>query len=141
MPSRRLPIGLIVPAALVLLVALLATLQYRWLGQVSEAERNRLHTSLRQSAEEFANDFDRELTRTYSMFLLSDGAALAKHDWSGFATRYDTWRDGAKDPLLVQAIYLATDDGATKALFKYVPETRSFETADWPEALGPVRAS
>jgi signal transduction histidine kinase len=141
MRSRRLPIGLIVPGALVLLVALLATLQYKWLGQVSEAERDRLRTSLRQSAEEFADDFDRELTRTYVSFLPVDGSALLQHDWSGFAARYDMWRDGAKDPQLVQAIYLATDDGAKKALFKYAPDERTFAPADWPDALAPVRAA
>src|SRR6185295_11077088 len=111
MRSRRLPIGLIVPGALVLLVALLATLQYRWLGQVSEAERDRLRTSLRHSAEDFADDFDRELTRTYTSFLQVDGSGLMEHDWSTFATRYDKWHESAKDPHLVQAIYLATDDG------------------------------
>ena len=63
--SRRssLAIRLLLPAALVVLVATLATLQYHWLGQVSEAERDRLQTSLRQSAKDMADDFDRELLR------------------------------------------------------------------------------
>jgi len=141
MRSRRLPIGVLVPGALVLLVVLLATLQYKWLGEVSDAERDRQRTSLRQSAQEFADDFDRELTRAYTSFLTVDGAALEKHDWSAFAARYDTWRDGAKDPLLVQAIYLATDDGTTRVFFKYLPDARAFQAAEWPEALAPVRAA
>jgi signal transduction histidine kinase len=141
MRSRRLPIGLLVPGALVLLVALLATLQYRWLGQVSEAERDRLRTSLRQSAEDFADDFDRELTRTYTAFLQVDGSALMQHDWSAFVTRYDKWHDAARDPQVIQAIYLATDDGTKKAFFKYAPEAKAFEAATWPEPLAPVRAS
>jgi signal transduction histidine kinase len=141
MRARRLPIGLLVPGALVLLVALLATLQYHWLGQVSDAERDRLRTSLRQSAEEFADDFDRELTRTYTSFLQVEGTTLVQHDWSAFATRYDLWRESAKDPQIVQAIYLATDDGTTKAFFKYGPEARAFAPSSWPEVLAPVRAS
>ena len=36
----------VVAAALLGLIALLATLQYRWLGQVSAAERERMQTHL-----------------------------------------------------------------------------------------------
>ena len=45
-PRRRLPVGLIAPIALLLLVGALATLQYRWVGQISEAERAQLGESV-----------------------------------------------------------------------------------------------
>ena len=57
--------------AVVVLVALLATLatfQYRWLGEVSEAERSRMRESLRTRATDFTQEFDRELTRIYLGF-------------------------------------------------------------------------
>ena len=44
---------LLVAAALVALLALLATLQYRWLGQVSAGERERMQTNLRASTARF----------------------------------------------------------------------------------------
>src|SRR5206468_11894465 len=50
-------------AALLGLIALLATLQYRWLGRISDAERERMRASLNARASEFAQDFDRELTQ------------------------------------------------------------------------------
>ena len=60
----------VVAAALLGLIALLATLQYRWLGQVSDAERERMRTSLAGRATGFAQDFDREITRAYLTFQL-----------------------------------------------------------------------
>src|SRR5262245_40087360 len=95
MRSRRLAVGLILPVGLVALVALLATLQYRWLGHVSEAERDRLLTSLCQSAKEFADDFDFQLITVYQA-LLPDTTAMSKHDWSSFAAHFDNWRKNTK---------------------------------------------
>ena len=47
MRLRRLPVGLALPAMLVGLVCLLATLQYQWLGKVSEAERRQAKHDIR----------------------------------------------------------------------------------------------
>ena len=51
-----------------MLLAALATFQYRWLGEVSEAERERMRASLRTRASEFTQEFDAELTRTFLAF-------------------------------------------------------------------------
>ena len=58
-------------AAGVVLLALLATLatyQYRWLGEVSNAERERMRSGLQTRASDFAQAFDRELTQIYLAF-------------------------------------------------------------------------
>jgi hypothetical protein len=68
MDRRRPLLEISIVLGLIALVGALATLQYRWLGQVSDAERARLHVSLEQRANEFATDLDREITRTYTRF-------------------------------------------------------------------------
>src|SRR5437588_668322 len=65
---RRISWPIVTAAVLLALLATLATLQYRWLGDVSEAERERMRTSLRARASDFAESFDAELTRTYVAF-------------------------------------------------------------------------
>src|SRR5262245_30914136 len=115
-----LPLRLLVPASLVLLVATLATLQYRWLGQVSEAERNRLRASLSQRASEFADDFDREIVRLY-LSLQVEGATLDRGDWTAFVKNYDTWREAARFPEMLRAIYLANGGASETAPRKYDP--------------------
>ena len=58
----------VVAIALLGLIVLLAVLQYRWLGQISEAERAQRRATLAAGALEFAQDFDREITRAYLLF-------------------------------------------------------------------------
>jgi signal transduction histidine kinase len=139
MPWRSsLAVRLLLPAALVVLVATLATLQYHWLGQVSEAERDRLQTSLRQSAKDMADDFDRELLRLYTT-LQNDSTSMKAHDWAPFATRFEAWRETAKYPQVVRAVYFLDSDAADAPLWTYRPETRTFEITPWPASLAPVQ--
>jgi two-component system, OmpR family, sensor histidine kinase SenX3 len=129
-----------VAAALLGLIALLATLQYRWLGQVSAAERERMKTSLAARANGFAQDFDREITRAYLMFQLDpigDGSNLATH----VAERHDRWQATARYPKLVKDIYVVTGDSVEPpALQRFNAATRFVEPADWPAPLEPIRA-
>jgi len=60
---RRIPWPLVAAVALTVLLAVLATLQYRWLGAVSAAERERMRSSLQTRATDLAREFDGELTR------------------------------------------------------------------------------
>ena len=81
----------VIAGALLGLIALLATLQYRWLGQISGAERERMTATLNTRANAFAQDFDRELTRAYLLFQLNvsqDSEGVA----AGLVTRYDQWQ-------------------------------------------------
>ena len=70
----RLPM-VVIAAALLGLIALLATLQYRWLGQISGAERERMTATFNARATAYAQDFDRELTRAYLPFQLDRAAS------------------------------------------------------------------
>ncbi|HEY9431865.1 MAG TPA: hypothetical protein VI260_10430, partial [Blastocatellia bacterium] len=86
---------LIVVTALLLLLPLLAALQYRWLGQVSEGEREYIKANLRATAERFSRDFDQELTRLYLAF---DPRAFNLEEEAppdAYAARYEQWRQNA----------------------------------------------
>ena len=52
-------------------------LQYRWLGQISDAERDRLQSRLRDDTNRFAEDFNREIQSVYFNFQI-DARRLAK---------------------------------------------------------------
>jgi signal transduction histidine kinase len=138
---RRFPVRIVLPVFLIGLVGVLATLQYRWLGQVSEAEREQLSRSLTQRAREFTEDFDRELTRLYFALQLSR-QSVADRSWTAFADAYDTWRRGARYPQVVRGIYLA--DWVEEALVIRAYDDGGRRFADvplpaWPEALDPLR--
>jgi signal transduction histidine kinase len=143
---RRLrPPLAVVAVALLGLIVLLAVLQYRWLGQISDAERAERRATLAAGALEFAQDFDREITRAYLLFQTDaqlaapvDGEALADR----FAARYDRWQATARFPRILKDFYAFSQhqpDGDRQPreveLRRFDPATRRLEPAEWPEGM------
>ena len=126
-------------AALLGLIALLATLQYQWLGRISDAERERMRASLNARASEFAQDFDRELTRAFLLFQI-DPAPAGENAASRIAARYERWQETARFPRMIAAVYFLPPGPGEPALQHFNPSTRFLEPAEWPSGLGRVRA-
>jgi signal transduction histidine kinase len=145
MSRRRWPLGLAAPAALVVLVGALGTLQYRWVGQLSEAERAQLGASLERRAAEFADDFDRGITRIYHAFM-PDPFGFDPDDPARLAAQYGEWRRSAPAAPLVRDLYfadIAVDPVARttrETLWIFRPAAGRFDRTDWPAHLAPVRA-
>ncbi|HXT71168.1 MAG TPA: HAMP domain-containing sensor histidine kinase [Vicinamibacterales bacterium] len=138
MTVRRLPLALLAPVSLLILVVALGALQYRWVGQVSEAEREQMKQSLDRRSREFAEDFDRELGRAYQLFRPLPSFSPDAPD--RFTRQYEEWQTTARFPGLIKAAYFANQSGQTMALHKYNHETKSFEAVEWPASLESVRA-
>jgi signal transduction histidine kinase len=129
---RSLVLGV---SAVVVLLGVLATLQYRWLGQISEADQARLRAAAKTRAEEFARDFDREITRAF-LRLQFDAAGAKALDTTRFVERRARWRTNTAHVGLVQDVWLA-DSSATK-LWRFDPQTAQLEPSTWPATLGPT---
>ena len=124
--------------ALLGLILLLATLQYRWQGQISGAERDRMMATLHTRATAFGEDFDRELTRAYLMFQL-DPMQRDQSAATGIATRYDRWQATARFPKMIRDVYLVPSQAnvnETGLLQRFNPSNRFLEPADWPAVAG-----
>jgi signal transduction histidine kinase len=138
-PARR---KLMLPLAVgfvAFLLVVLAVLQYRWTGELSEAERNRMRSGARVRAEQLAQDFDREVTRAF-IWLQMDAETLKKRDWAHYGERYARWSGLTSDPGFVKEVFLAErgEDGR-ETFLRFDPVARTFGTAEWPEVLRPVR--
>jgi hypothetical protein len=92
----------VLAGCLALLLPVLAILQYRWIGEVSAAERQRLDTSLRVGASRFADDFGAELTRLFDAFILRNGFPTTA---TPLVARYNGWAETAAYPHIVKGIY------------------------------------
>ena len=126
-------------AATVAALALLAVLQYHWVGQVSAGERERLQANLALSAQRMGEDFDRELARAYLSFQM-DAQTLREAAWERYAARFDHWDRTAPYPNLVRDVYLVeVNQIGTAGLMRYDRETRGFVQEQWPAELLPVR--
>ena len=131
--------SLVVVGILVLLLAVLATLQYRWIAQLSEAERARLKEGLDQAAVGYCEDFDREIARAYAVFSLDprDGEReLAQV----LAERMAEWRSEAVWPELVNALLVIRPQNAEDvALLCFDEQAQSLHRCDWDKGLLPIR--
>jgi signal transduction histidine kinase len=126
---------LLVAVVLLVLLATLATLQYRWLGEVSQAERERMRASLRTRTAEFTTEFDGDLTRTYVAFHV-DGEQLDSDPTGALAAAYLRWQSTTTTPALVRAVYLAEGRSFDVAqLRRFDPGRRVLEPTEWPADL------
>ena len=130
---RSLVLGV---SAVAVLLGLLATLQYRWLGQISEADQARLRAAAKNRAEEFARDFDREITRAF-LRLQFDASGARALDTTRFAERRARWLTSTAHPGLVQDVWLA--DASGQRLWRFDLRSNGLEPSEWPDALGPMR--
>src|ERR1044072_1286100 len=103
------PSGLsLLTATLLVLLPALALLQYRWAGQVSEAERERMQHNLRNAASQFRAPFDLEVGR--ALLSLQVGPVTARAGASEqYTDRYEAWVDTAEPPQLVSGIFLVDE--------------------------------
>jgi signal transduction histidine kinase len=136
-PRVSLPLA---AGVLLALLSVLATLQYRWLGQVAEAERSRLQAGARARAEQFAADFDREITRAFAA-LRVEPDMLGEDGGPRYAARYEQWAGRTEYPGLVSAVYVAEPAAAGLRLRRLDPAVRAFVDAPWPRDLETLKAT
>jgi signal transduction histidine kinase len=129
------PSGLsLLTAALLVLLPGLAVLQYRWVGQVSEAERERMQHNLRNAASQFRDAFDIEVGR--AVLGLQVGPITARDGASEqYTDRYETWVDTSEHPQLVSNIFLVDAASAELRIRRFERASHAFEPVGWPAAL------
>ena len=133
---RFLPFA--VPALLLVLLVSLATLQYNWIGQVSDLERERMEASLQTAAGGFADDFDRELTRAVAYF--HDPRTPEGEEAERTVQDLERWRAEAPYPEILGKVYrIAPDASGGLGLACLEERERRFEPCPWPADLEPVR--
>jgi signal transduction histidine kinase len=128
-------------AVMLALLALLATLQYRWLGQVSQGERERMQASLRTGAARFSQDFNREIVRAYLNFQV-EAESLKQKNAEDFAERFERWNQSAPFTQLVSEIYVAEkdlNDGGGVRLSRFNPAEKKIEPVEWPQDFAGLR--
>jgi signal transduction histidine kinase len=136
-PYRPLVIGV----ALLALLALLATLQWRWIGQVNELQSQRMRGNLLSEASGFSADFDREVTRAFLYFHpdhWDPGGA-----WQDRLVRQSgRWASAAPYPRLVRDVLhvhrAATSGELSLEILR--PGAQRFQPVSWPAELQPLRS-
>jgi len=130
---------LAVAALLLLLLPLLAALQYHWLGELSTRDQEQRQAALRADATRFSQDFNQEITRAYAAFF---SVAVSPEDekLSALAESYERWRETAAFPRFVKEILVATADAEKQfTLTRLDATSKRFTSIDWPEEMSALR--
>ena len=139
LPLRRSTgITWLVAAALILL-PVLAVLQYRWIGQVSDAERERHERTLRHSTVALTEDLDIELIRAF-IGLRVDGSAVQSGSWTEYAERVAGWRAATAAPALVRDVLLIDQGPSGARLRRWSSHRQQSVAAEWTDDLDADRA-
>lgn len=138
------------------LLAILAFLQYRWLGQISDAEKIRLNERLEEDTKRFAEDFNREIQSIYFDFQIdaenfagfenskpsensNSGANLESAGSRALAERFELWKSQTKYPELVENIYFFRNAEAA-SLLVFDKKEKSMKVEVWSEKLKKIKA-
>jgi signal transduction histidine kinase len=137
--QRHKIIAKALPIAAIILLIVLASLQYYWVGQINVGEVERRRANLSMGAARFSEDFDRELARIY-LSLQMDGVTMRDKNWKAYARQYQHWFNTAPYPRLVDKVYLVQvyEDGRLY-IASYDTEVQRFRTSEWPQSLESLR--
>ena len=135
MKRSRFQIFLVI--SLLGLLGVLAALQYVWLGQISDAEKDRLTKRLQTDTERFTEDFNREIQSAYFNFQ-TDGELWQNKDWPQFNERLDFWLGKTAYPNLIKGFYYFENKDNAPVL-EYDSAKRAFIETNWTDELNDLR--
>jgi hypothetical protein len=103
-------------SVLAVVCGLLGFLQYRWIGEVSLAERDRLLSNLRSSLDRMNRDFNAEVAMEYRSIVPSGPEALSGDVTAVLAGNIVRWRASSRRPKVFRRIGLADAASGEPAL-------------------------
>lgn len=125
-------------AVLVCLCASLGAIQYRWIGEVSRAENDRLRGNLRASLQRVSADFDAEIRSACVALSLEFPSADVEDREREYAAHFAKWRASQHGGLVRRlAIVVRREDSL--ALRALDLEKGTFEDAEWPAQWSSLR--
>jgi two-component system, OmpR family, sensor histidine kinase SenX3 len=135
---KRAPGAFVVVVCLLAVLVTLAVLQYRWSGQISEAEQQRMRTSLRAAVAQFRDEFTRELHQQ-CRGLQIDPSTLRNRDWQQFARSCDDALNSTT-PHIADKVYLwiRSEEGGQQLLL-LDRTAKAFNAVPWPSSIESVR--
>ncbi len=119
-------------SALLVLCGVLGVLQYRWIGDVTFAVRERLRGGLDTSLNRCSEDFNSEIGAAARGLMPGTTALDAQAVESAVAARFDQWRKSNRRRVLFSRVALAEPTDGALVLRSLDLQTGIFQTVVWP---------
>jgi signal transduction histidine kinase len=118
---------------MIAIVITLGAVQYRWAGQISQTEKQRLQSSVETSVRNFSQDFSYDFQQLCESFQLQMAGPAATLE-TRLLQQYGNWSRASATPNLVAGVHIWRADTAhAKSLASYDESSRRFREGVWPE--------
>ncbi len=117
------------------LSVLLAVLQYRWIGEVSRAEQDRLKSNLHSNLDRLRNEFNNTITQAAAALTLSgpDVPAEAAEREALYLQKFKHWRDGGDQSRMFATVARVVPEKDGAVTVRLLDQQHvGFRTIDWP---------
>jgi signal transduction histidine kinase len=118
--------------ALLLLCGVLGALQYRWIGEASEAARDRMRAGLEANLFRLSRDFNGEMSAALRDAIPAEPPESAADAERLMAERYARAKTAGRGAPMFRRVALAEAEGGRTVLRSLDPEHGVFENAEWP---------
>src|ERR1700687_2138622 len=113
---RRAPVLWLFMVLLVVLVCVLAVLQYNWIGEISVNEQKRLQYDLQAAANKLSSAFNAELNTAAEGLQPSDQQVQEMGRQKAYESRYAEWRASAAHSRLFRRAAVVGEENGRVAL-------------------------
>lgn len=121
------------------LCGVLGFLQYRWIGEVSVAARDRLRGSLQASLTRLSQEFNSEVVSAASALVPADPAADVPALERQLESQFSQWQPNARHAGLLRRVALAVPHESTVELIFLNLQTGVLEHGEWPPEWSDIR--
>ena len=129
--QRRTILSSIFVAALFVLCGVLGVLQYRWIGEVSLAAKERLRGSLQASLNRLSVDFSTEVAAACRSLLPADSPDTSAAAQQALSARYLQWKQSGRRSQMFRRIAMA-QRGDVAVLRMLDLESGRLSEVEWP---------
>jgi signal transduction histidine kinase len=129
----------LVVGVLVVLLALLAALQYHWTGEIGRAEADRQRARLDRASQRFARELGRELGLAMMAFRPDFRPPTSGDPRTALLERLDRWRGTEHAGLVSRLVLVTLSDSGEVVTEAADAEGRNFHEVSFPSQLKPLR--
>lgn len=129
---RRAPLLWLFMGLLVVLVCVLAVLQFNWIGEISVDEKNQREYDLQAAANKLSSAFNAELSATAEAIQPSESQVQEMGRQKAYERRFSEWRASAAHPRLFRRAAVAAEENGRLVLRMFNPDTGALEPVEWP---------
>jgi signal transduction histidine kinase len=129
---RRAPVLWLFMALLVVLVCVLAILQYNWIGEISVNEQKQLQYDLQAAANKLSSSFNAELNSAAEALQPSEQQVQEVGRQKAYESRYIEWHATAAHPRLFRRAAVVDQENGRLVLRMFNADTGALDPVEWP---------